>query len=166
MEQTAWLADDGIEVMDYLFKYVWIEQVEATVKAIFTSNCFLKEAGVAKEGSIVGLVLDKSSFYAEAGGQDADLCTIFSLEGGGEPVINNVQTYGRYILHSGVVSNGGTIAVGTTVHNKVDYARRRDVAPNHSMTHVLNAALRQVLGEGYNQRGSQCNDEKIRFDFS
>jgi len=164
-EQTAWLADEGIEVTDDSFKYVWDERVEATVKAIFTNDGFLKEGEVAEEGSTVGLILDKSSFYAEAGGQDADLGTI-SLEGGGHLVINDVQTYGGYILHSGVVSNDGSIAVGSTVHSEVDYARRKNVAPNHSMTHVLNAALREVLGEGCDQRGSQCNDEKLRFDFA
>jgi len=111
----------------------------------------------------VGLVLDKSSFYPEAGGQDADLGTI-SFEGG-ELVINDVQVYGGYVLHSGVISEG-SISVGSAAECRVDYDRRRDVAPNHSMTHVLNAALREVLGEGCDQRGSQCNDEKLRFDFS
>jgi len=165
-EQTAWLADEGIEVTDDSSKYVWDEKLESTVKAIFTlEDGFLKDGDAAKEGSTVGLVLDKSSFYAEAGGQDADLGVI-SLEGGGHLVVNDVQTYGGYILHSGVISEGGSITVGSNVACQVDYDRRRDVAPNHSMTHVLNAALREVLGEGCDQRGSQCNDEKLRFDFS
>ncbi|KAL7530472.1 hypothetical protein ACHAXR_004724 [Thalassiosira sp. AJA248-18] len=162
-EQTAWLADEGIEATDDSSKYAWDEEVDANVKAIFTLDGFLKEGDVAKEGSTVGLVLDKSSFYAEAGGQDADLGTI-SFEGG-ELIVNDVQSYGGYILHSGVISNG-SILVESSVKCQVDYARRRDVAPNHSMTHVLNAALREVLGEGCDQRGSQCNDEKLRFDFS
>ena len=162
-EQTSWLADEGIDVTDDSSKYAWDEIVEANVKAIFTSDGFLKDGESAKEGSTVGLVLDSSSFYAEAGGQDADLGTI--TFDGGELVVNDVQVYGGYILHSGVISEG-SISVGSTVKCEVDYARRRDVAPNHSMTHVLNAALREVLGEGCDQRGSQCNDEKLRFDFS
>ena len=162
-EQTAWLADEGIDVTDESSKYVWDEVVEAEVKAIFTSDGFLKDGDVAKEGSTIGLILDKSSFYAEAGGQDADLGSI-SFDGG-ELIVNDVQSYGGYILHSGVISQG-SISVGSSVKCEVDYARRRDVAPNHSMTHVLNAALREVLGEGCDQRGSQCNDEKLRFDFS
>ena len=52
-EQMAWLADEGIKVTDDLFKYVWIERVEVTVKAILTNNGFLKEGGVAEEGSIM-----------------------------------------------------------------------------------------------------------------
>jgi len=162
-EQTSWLADEGIDVTDDSSKYAWDEIVEANVKAIFTSDGFLKDGECAKEGSTIGLVLDSSSFYAEAGGQDADLGTI--TFDGGELVVNDVQVYGGYILHSGVISEG-SISVGSTVKCEVDYARRRDVAPNHSMTHVLNAALREVLGEGCDQRGSQCNDEKLRFDFS
>ena len=162
-EQTAWLADEGIDVTDESSKYVWDEVVEAEVKAIFTADGFLKDGDVAKEGSTIGLILDKSSFYAEAGGQDADLGSI-SFDGG-ELIVNDVQSYGGYILHSGVISQG-SISVGSSVKCEVDYARRRDVAPNHSMTHVLNAALREVLGEGCDQRGSQCNDEKLRFDFS
>ena len=166
-EQTAWLADEGIKVTDDSYKYVWDEEVEATVKAIFTTDgSFLKEGDVAKEGAAVGLVLDKSSFYAEAGGQDADLGTISFADGGGELAVNDVQTYGGYILHTGIISEGGSISVGGTVKCRVDYDRRRDIAPNHSMTHVLNAGLREVLGEGCDQRGSQCNDEKLRFDFS
>ena len=162
-EQTAWLADEGIEVTDDSYKYKWDIKVDAAVKAVFTSDGFLGDGDSAKEGDSVGLVLDKSSFYAEAGGQDADLGTI-SFEGG-ELIVNDVQVYGGYILHSGVVSTG-SVSVGTDVQCQVDYDRRRDIAPNHSMTHVLNAALREVLGDGVDQRGSQCNDEKLRFDFS
>jgi len=162
-EQTSWLADEGIEVTDESYKYKWDVKVDATVKAVFTSGGFLGDGESAKEGDSVGLVLEKSSFYAEAGGQDADLGTI-SFEGG-ELIVNDVQVYGGYILHSGVISTG-SVSVGADVQCQVDYDRRRDVAPNHSMTHVLNAALREVLGDGVDQRGSQCNDEKLRFDFS
>ena len=162
-EQTAWLSNEGIKDTDDSYKYKWDVKVDATVKAVFTSEGFLGDGDSAKEGDSIGLVLDKSSFYAEAGGQDADLGTI-SFDGG-ELIINDVQVYGGYILHSGVISKG-QVSVGDNVQCQVDYDRRRDVAPNHSMTHVLNAALREVLGEGCDQRGSQCNDEKLRFDFS
>mmetsp|Transcript_3833 Transcript_3833/g.8538 ORF Transcript_3833/g.8538 Transcript_3833/m.8538 type:complete len:1081 (+) Transcript_3833:102-3344(+) len=170
-EQTAWLADEGIAVTDDSFKYQWDEDVDAVVKAIFTSDGFLKDGEKAKEGDMVGIVLDKSSFYAEAGGQDPDLGTIAILSAddekpSGQVVINDVQVYGGYVLHTGIVSQGASISVGSPIKCQVDYARRRDVAPNHSMTHVLNAALRDVLGETCDQRGSQCNDEKLRFDFS
>jgi alanyl-tRNA synthetase len=141
-EQTAWLTDEGIQVTDDSYKYKWDVKLDATVKAVFTSDGFLGEGEAAKEGDSVGLVLDKSSFYAEAGGQDADLGTI-SI-GGGELIINDVQVYGGYVLHSGIISKG-SVSVGANVQCQVDYNRRRDIAPNHSMTHVLNAALRVVV---------------------
>merc|ERR1712176_210312 len=162
-EQTSWLADKGIAVTDDSSKYLWDKVVDAEVKAIFTSDGFLEEGENAEKGHTVGLVLDKSSFYAEAGGQDADSGTI-SFEGG-ELISNDVQVYGGYILHTGIIS-AGSLSVGTGVKCHVDYGRRRYIAPNHSMTHVLNAALREVLGEGCDQRGSLNNEEKLRFDFS
>ena len=162
-EQTAWLADNGVKATIDDAKYEWDVDTDATVKAIFGADGFVTDGSPIKAGQSVGLVLDKSSFYAEAGGQEADLGVI--TVDGGSFTVTDVQVYGGFILHSGVVE-GGEIAVGSSVKCQVDYDRRRDVAPNHSMTHVLNAALRNVLGDGVEQRGSLCNEEKLRFDFS
>lgn len=162
-EQTAWLADNGVEATIDDAKYEWDVDTDATVKAIFGADGFVTDGSPIKAGQSVGLVLDKSSFYAEAGGQEADLGVI--TVDGGSFTVTDVQVYGGFILHSGVVEEG-EIAVGSSVKCQVDYDRRRDVAPNHSMTHVLNAALRNVLGDGVEQRGSLCNEEKLRFDFS
>merc|ERR1712176_1559650 len=85
--------------------------------------------------------------------------------GVGQIQITDVQVYGGYILHKGKVVKG-EVNVGSEVNCKVNYERRRLIAPNHSMTHVLNAALREVLGDDVDQRGSSCNDEKLRFDFN
>ena len=162
-EQTAWLADNGVEATIDDAKYEWDVDTDATAKAIFGADGFVTDGSPVKAGQSVGLVLDKSSFYAEAGGQEADLGVI--TVDGGSFTVTDVQVYGGFILHSGVVEEG-EIAVGSFVKCQVDYDRRRDVAPNHSMTHVLNAALRNVLGDGVEQRGSLCNEEKLRFDFS
>ena len=162
-EQTAWLADNGVEATIDDAKYEWDVDTDATVKAIFGADGFVTDGSPIKAGQSVGLVLDKSSFYAEAGGQEADLGVI--TVDGGSFTVTDVQVYGGFILHSGVVEEG-EITVGSSVKCQVDYDRRRDVAPNHSMTHVLNAALRNVLGDGVEQRGSLCNEEKLRFDFS
>ena len=162
-EQTAWLADNGVDATDDSSKYEWDVETDATVKAVFGSDGFVTDGTAVTAGQSVGLVLDRSSFYAEAGGQEADLGTI-SVDGGSFTV-TDVQVYGGFILHSGIVEEG-EIKVGSSVKCQVDYDRRRDVAPNHSMTHVLNAALRDILGDGVDQRGSLCNDEKLRFDFS
>jgi alanyl-tRNA synthetase len=163
-EQTSWLAESCIDITDDSSKYDRDVEVEAVVKAIFTFDGFIKNSDKADEGSVVGLILDRSSFYAEAGGQDADTGTI-AFDVGGELLVNDVQIYGGYILHTGIII-GGSISPNSGVKCRVDYHRRRQVEPNHSMTHVLNAALREVLGEGCDQRGSQCNEEKLRFDFS
>jgi len=79
--------------------------------------------------------------------------------------VKDVQTYGGYLLHTGVVESG-SIDVNSNVWCKVDYHRRTHVTPNHSMTHVLNSALMDVLGDNVDQRGSLCNNEKLRFDFT
>jgi alanyl-tRNA synthetase len=79
--------------------------------------------------------------------------------------VADVQVFGGFILHIGTVRNG-SLKVGDKVRCRVDYERRGKVAPNHTMTHVLNYALRQVLGNGVDQKGSVVQAEKLRFDFS
>ena len=168
-EQTAWLANNDIAITDDSFKYEWDDDISSSVKAIFGEDGFLDAGAKVGPGTNIGLIVDKSTYYAEAGGQESDVGTIEVKSGDGEVTgkfnVVDVQVYGGYVLHTGFVEEG-EIEVGSAVQCKVDYERRRDIAPNHSMTHVLNGALRQVLGDGVDQRGSQCNDEKLRFDFS
>eukprot|EP00594_Rhizosolenia_setigera_P002189 CAMPEP_0178953316 /NCGR_PEP_ID=MMETSP0789-20121207/8353_1 /TAXON_ID=3005 /ORGANISM="Rhizosolenia setigera, Strain CCMP 1694" /LENGTH=992 /DNA_ID=CAMNT_0020634565 /DNA_START=184 /DNA_END=3162 /DNA_ORIENTATION=- len=165
-EQTAWLSDKDIAATDDSKKFEWDIELPASIEAIFTSEGFAEGDISVEEGDTIGIILDKSSFYAEAGGQEADLGFIEL----GETLleVKDVQSYGGYLLHTCLVSKSeeGTIAIGSDATCKVDYERRGDVAPNHTMTHVLNAALRKVLGDKVDQRGSLCNDEKLRFDFS
>ena len=166
-EQTAWLSENDILPTDDSFKYKWDVELPSTVMAVYGEDGFLSEG--VKEKASVGIILDKSSFYAEAGGQEADSGVIEALDTDGNVVgrfvVTDVQVYAGYILHSGVVESG-EFGKGAAVNCKVDYEKRRLIAPNHSMTHVLNAALREVLGQDCDQRGSLCNDEKLRFDFS
>jgi alanyl-tRNA synthetase len=169
-EQTAWLNDNGVHPTDDSFKYKSDVQLPATVMAVFGSDSeFLANGAAAEKGDFVGLILDKSSFYAEAGGQESDFGRIELLaEDGsvmGSMLVSDVQAYGGFLLHKGTVEEG-SMQLGSHVNCRVDYDRRQLVAPNHSMTHVLNAALRKVLGGDVDQRGSLCNDEKLRFDFS
>ncbi|KAG7367905.1 alanyl-tRNA synthetase [Nitzschia inconspicua] len=168
-EQTAALAENGVLPTDDSYKYKWDVKLPATVMSIYGPDGFLKQGESAETGDYVGVVLDKSSFYAEAGGQEADTGELQILDDSNEVVgsidVRDVQTYGGYLLHIGVVTEG-SLQSGLHVNCRVDYDRRRQVAPNHSMTHILNAALREVLGDAVDQRGSLCNDEKLRFDFS
>lgn len=168
-EQTAALTEKGVLPTDDSFKYKWDVDLPATVMSVFGPDGFYEDASEAKAGEFIGLILDKSSFYAEAGGQEADLGELRILDAAGDVAgtfeVRDVQSYGGFLLHTGVVKDG-SLKLGAHVTCRVDYERRRQVAPNHSMTHVLNAALREVLGGNVDQRGSLCNDEKLRFDFS
>lgn len=168
-EQTAALTENGVLPTDDGFKYKWDVELPATVMSIYGPDGFIEKGKAAQCGDYVGVVLDKSSFYAEAGGQEADLGMLRIVDESGDVTgsfeVRDVQTYGGFLLHTGFVKEGA-VDVGSVVNCRVDYERRRQVAPNHSMTHVLNAALREVLGDNVDQRGSLCNDEKLRFDFS
>lgn len=173
-EQTAYLVSQGVEATDDDPKYVWHEELTGcTVKALFIGRNetedkigFVKE--VSPESNTVGVILDKSSFYAESGGQVYDTGLIVSSSGA-EIKVDNVQAYGQYVLHLGEVASG-TLKTGDTVSCSVDYVRRGPIAANHTMTHVLNFALRKVLAPDgsvtIDQKGSFQDEFKSRFDFS
>jgi len=112
---------------------------------------------------VVGLVLDKTPLYAEQGGQTFDTAEITTKSA--EFQCDNTQTYAGYVLHIGTMQKG-QIKVGDSVNVKVDYGRRALVAKNHTATHILNYALRQVLGGKIDQKGSLVDETKLRFDFS
>ncbi len=109
------------------------------------------------------LVLEKTPFYAESGGQVGDTGTISSTAACFEVV--DTQKHGAAYVHLGKVSDGA-IAVGDEVKTAVDVTARQDIAYNHSATHLLHAALRKVLGEHVQQKGSQVAPDRLRFDFS
>jgi len=166
--ETAYLSNEGVAATDYQLKYQTDHQPQATVKAIFTDDGFLKENGDVAD---VGIVMDRTSFYAESGGQIFDTGMLTSPDGKLSIRIDNVQTFGAYVLHVGVVESG-EVKVGDEVACHVDYDRRRKVTPNHTMTHVLNWALRKVLVREekkekiVDQKGSSVDDERLRFDFT
>lgn len=109
------------------------------------------------------VVLDDTPFYGESGGQVGDkgilktAAGVFSL--------SDTQKYGKAIGHQGSL-NSGKLSVGDSVEAEVDIARRDRIRLNHSATHLLHAALRQVLGKHVAQKGSLVNDNYLRFDFS
>jgi alanyl-tRNA synthetase len=109
------------------------------------------------------VVLDTTPFYAESGGQAGDTGSIVC--DGGEFVVTDTQKQGQQFLHVGHVIQG-TFLAGMSVTTHVNSQKRSATAINHSATHLLHAALREILGEHVVQKGSLVNDERLRFDFA
>ena len=112
----------------------------------------------------VDIILDKTPFYGEMGGQVGDSGEISSGKGK-VAITNTIRTPSDVIIHQGKVTEG-SISVGDEVEAKIDVARRLDIARNHTATHLLQAALRQILGAHISQKGSLVESERLRFDFS
>jgi alanyl-tRNA synthetase len=119
--------------------------------------------GLVPLGRSVGLLLDRTCFYAEAGGQIGDSGRIVS--GTGEFHVETTQKLGDAVLHVGHLPEG-LLEVGQEVELQVNAPRRHEIMRHHTVTHLLNLALRQVLGQHVEQKGSLVDDEKTRFDFS
>jgi len=178
-EQTSHLVNQGVNATDDSEKYVWDIDLEGCiVKALFIGRNETEDGigfvdSISKESGAVGIILDKSNFYGESGGQIFDTGSIKTASGA-TIEITNVQIYGSFVLHIGAVTDG-TVSVGETATSCVDYVRRAPIAANHTMTHVLNYALRDVLitqasgdqhGAAVDQKGSLVDENKLRFDFS
>ncbi|XAR54282.1 Alanine--tRNA ligase [Bertholletia excelsa] len=161
-EATSELHKSGVIATNDEFKYTWFQDHESVIKAIYTGKQFVETANGCDE---VGVILETTSFYAEQGGQIFDTG---SLEGpSGSFQVCNVQFYGGFVLHIGYFTGEtGKFSVGDKVICKVDYDRRKLIGPNHTCTHILNLALREVLGNHVDQKGSIVLPEKLRFDFS
>ncbi|HJB67625.1 MAG TPA: alanine--tRNA ligase [Candidatus Fournierella excrementigallinarum] len=117
----------------------------------------------AKEGVLV--VLDKTPFYAESGGQVADTGTIVTASGARLEVKAVKKTPKGYFVHTCTLTEGAAI-VGETATASVSKGRRRAIARNHTSAHLLQKALREVLGSHVHQAGSYEDDERVRFDFT
>jgi len=115
-----------------------------------------------ESGQECGLLLDRTSFYAEQGGQIYD--EGFIVKGDNEMRVTNVQVRAGYVLHMGPVE--GSFSVGDEVECNIDEERRWAIMGNHSGTHILNFALRKVLKDGADQKGSLVAPERLRFDFT
>ena len=121
------------------------------------------EVEVLKAGETGVVILNRTPFYAESGGQVGDAGTIQTSVA--SFIVSDTTRGGGQHLHYGSVENG-QLSVGDAVDTEVLADRRNDIARNHSATHLLHAALRQVLGEHVQQKGSLVDSERLRFDFS
>ena len=132
----------------------------AKVTALFHDGKAV-ESITAGQSAVV--ILENTPFYAESGGQIGD---IGRLEGNGFIFdVKDTQKYGQVFGHIGELTQG-SLSVGQSVNAVVDDVRRQQISLNHSATHLLHAALRQVLGEHVAQKGSLVSDALLRFDFA
>lgn len=133
---------------------------QAKVTAIYQNG---ESVTAIKAGDEAVVVLDVTPFYAESGGQVGDKGQL--VASGVEFTVNDTQKYGQATGHQGVLAIGN-LSVGQVVEAKVDKKLRHRTQLNHSVTHLLHAALRQVLGTHVSQKGSLVDPERLRFDFS
>ncbi|WP_326391031.1 alanine--tRNA ligase [Escherichia coli] len=135
-------------------------ELNGKVTALFVDG---KAVDAINTGQEAVVVLDQTPFYAESGGQVGDKGELkganFSF------AVEDTQKYGQAIGHIGKLA-AGSLKVGDAVQADVDEARRARIRLNHSATHLMHAALRQVLGTHVSQKGSLVNDKVLRFDFS
>ncbi|EDT8875863.1 alanine--tRNA ligase [Salmonella enterica subsp. enterica serovar Carrau] len=135
-------------------------ELNGKVTALFVNGKAVEAINAGQEAVVV---LDQTPFYAESGGQVGDKG---ELKGAGFTfAVDDTQKYGQAIGHIGKLS-AGALKVGDAVQADVDEARRARIRLNHSATHLMHAALRQVLGTHVAQKGSLVSDKVLRFDFS
>jgi alanyl-tRNA synthetase len=134
------------------------------IQLIYDGKDFLKSTDGLPLDKPFGILLDKTNFYAEQGGQIFDTGKII-IDGVAEFKVLDVQAYGGYIVHNGYLDYGH-LKAGDEVICEYDELRRHPIRNNHTGTHILNHALREHLGDDINQKGSLVDQEKLRFDFS
>lgn len=162
---SSWDGDDA-----YVFEnaeptvFVGYDTLEAEAKVV---GIVVKDEGVCDtiiENQSGFIVTDKTPFYAEMGGQTGDTGTI-TVNGKPAEVVNTTKTADGYYLHE-VIVQLTPIKLGDTVTMAVDKAKRMDICRNHTATHILDKALRDVLGSHVAQAGSLVEADRLRFDFS
>ncbi len=135
-------------------------RARAHIIALFVDG---ERADQAADGAQVEVVLDRTPFYPEGGGQVGDMGTL-TASGGVVEVTDTRRPVGGVIVHRGRVARG-TVRAGQVVRAEIDVPRRWDIMRNHTATHLLHKALREVLGEHATQSGSLVAPDRLRFDF-
>jgi alanyl-tRNA synthetase len=153
---------DGSPKIDKASRFLGYEgtEGEGIVQALFKFDQSVEQLEAGEEGAVV---LSSTPFYAESGGQVGD--TGILVAEGCLFNVTDTQKSGKATVHYGFVEEG-TIRRGATVDAIVDAERRQAIRLNHSATHLMHAALRELLGEHVAQKGSLVTDDRLRFDFS
>ncbi|XP_006126589.2 alanine--tRNA ligase, mitochondrial isoform X2 [Pelodiscus sinensis] len=171
VHSLAQLQKDGVPATDDSPKYAYtlgqdgryvFSPCQATILMLYKDQSLQKEVGA---GQRCGVLLDRTSFYAEQGGQAHDRGYLVRL--GQQDMlfpVESVQLSGGYVIHE--VTATATLRAGDQVQLFVDEAQRLACMVNHTATHLLSFALRRVLGDQTEQRGSHVTAEQLRFDFS
>lgn len=168
------LQNEGLQATDDSFKYNYNANSSDLLTEYSFESCIGEVVRLRHNKEFVnqvtsgmecGVILDKTCFYAEQGGQIYDEGFLVKMnDESTEFAVKNVQVRGGYVMHIGTLE--GTLKVGDKVTLHIDGARRRLIMNNHTGTHVLNFALRSVLGTEADQRGSLVAPDKLRFDFT
>ncbi|MGE0702167.1 MAG: alanine--tRNA ligase-related protein, partial [Hyphomicrobiaceae bacterium] len=138
------------------------EQAEAVIKGVFQGG---KPVKVLAKGDSGEIVVNQTPFYAESGGQVGDTGIVKGANGALFRVTDTQKKLGVLWVHSGIVEDG-SFAAGGLVDMVVDHTRRSAIRANHSATHLIHEALRQVLGTHVAQKGSLVSRDRLRFDIS
>lgn len=161
VHQLSALHSGGVEVTKDDAKYTHPEITAEVVRIVGPDGEFVEEVGEGEHG----IILDATNMYAESGGQEFDRGLIVDEASDSAFGVTNVQSYGGFVFHTGA-SKYGNLKRGTKVVVQYDVERRALLKNNHTGTHVLNYGLREVLGDGVDQRGSLVAEDRLRFDFS
>ena len=162
-ESSAFSVDySNVIKLDDKTEFLGYQATEASAKviAIFQNGQKVESANAGDEAIII---LDKTPFYGESGGQIGDKGILTSANA--EFTVLDSQKYGKSIGHIGTLVKG-SLKVGDLVTAAIDVELRERIRRNHSATHLLQAALQQILGNHVHQKGSLVNDSYLRFDFS
>jgi alanyl-tRNA synthetase len=135
---------------------------DSRVLALYRDGTAVKQLAAGEEGVVV---LDQTPFYAESGGQVGDAGVLQGAQGVSFAVQDTQKIQNGVFGHHGRLQSG-SLAVGDALSAQVDQLRRQHIVRNHSATHLMHKALRQVLGEHVQQKGSLVNAERTRFDFA
>ena len=135
-------------------------ETQSTLRAIWKGDRFVDSLQMGERGA---LVVEGTCFYAESGGQVGDTGTV--VAGSGNFSVTDTQAFGAFVLHLGEITQG-ILSVGEAVSLRLDTQRRALLASNHTATHLLNLALRDVVGADVAQRGSLVATDRLRFDYT
>jgi alanyl-tRNA synthetase len=139
-----------------------LEQLEAIITGAFVKGKAVTALATGDSGEII---VNQTPFYGESGGQVGDVGVIKGPKGALFRVTDTLKKLGDVFVHAGTVE-AGSFKSGDAVDMLVDHARRASIRANHSATHLIHEALRQVLGTHVQQKGSLVNAERLRFDVS